>query len=58
MTDERRAVVVQVTNSAHRGSSGLIRVSMESILNAYLSGKKRLLNSVSILKNCWIPKPE
>ena len=29
VTDEKRAVVVQVTSSAHRGSSGLVRVSME-----------------------------
>ena len=29
VTDEKRAVVVQVTSSAHRRSSGLVRVSME-----------------------------
>ena len=29
VTDEKKAVVIQVTNSVHRGSSGLLRVSME-----------------------------
>ena len=29
VTDEKGAVVVQVINSIHRGSSGLLRVSME-----------------------------
>ena len=52
VTDEKRAVVVQVTNSVHRGSSGLLRVSMEEYLKRTHKREEKALELCKLMRDC------
>lgn len=51
VTDEKRAVVVQVTNSAHRGSSGLLRVSMEEYFKRIHKREEKALELCKLMRD-------
>lgn len=51
VTDEKKAVVVQVTNSNHRGSSGLLRVSMEEYFQRIHKREEKALELCKLMRD-------